>query len=97
MESDTPSGRLARLEQSWARVWDIGRFPSDFRLCRIATVMLNKAKWIKAQFLETKPATSQRSCGCPLPGSAQGQVGWSSEHPGQAEDVPAHGRGVGTR
>jgi len=34
---------------------------------------------------------------CPLPGSAQGQVGWSSEQPGLVEDVPAHGRGVGTR
>ena len=28
-----------------------------------------------------------------FPGSAQGQVGWSSEHPGLVEDVPAHGRG----
>jgi len=37
------------------------------------------------------------SCGCPLPGSVQGQVGWSSEQPGLVEDVPAHGRGVGTR
>jgi len=27
----------------------------------------------------------------------RGQVGWSSEHPGLAEGVPAHGRGVGTR
>jgi len=38
-----------------------------------------------------------KHCGCPLPGSAQGQAGWSSEHPGLAGDVPAHGRGVGTR
>jgi len=27
----------------------------------------------------------------------QGQAGWSSEQPGLVEDVPAHGRGVGTR
>ena len=39
----------------------------------------------------------QRSCGCPLPGSVQDQVGWSSEQPGLVEDVPAYGRGVGTR
>jgi len=26
-----------------------------------------------------------------------GQVGWSSEQPGLVEEVPAHGRGVGTR
>jgi len=40
---------------------------------------------------------AQRSCGCPLPGSVQGQVGWGFEQPGLVEDVPAHGRGVGTR
>jgi len=40
---------------------------------------------------------AQRSCGCPLPGSVQGQVGRSSEQPGLVADVPAHGRGVGTR
>jgi len=33
----------------------------------------------------------------PLPGSVQGQVGWSSEQPGVVESVLAHGRGVGTR
>ena len=35
--------------------------------------------------------------GCPLPGSVQGQVGWSSEQPGLVEDVPAHVRGAGAR
>jgi len=40
---------------------------------------------------------SQRSCGCPLPGSVQGQAGWDFEQPGLVEGVPAHGRGVGTR
>jgi len=40
---------------------------------------------------------AQRSCGCPLPGSVQGQIGWSFEHPALVEGVPAHGRGVGTR
>ena len=33
----------------------------------------------------------------PLPVVVQGQVGWSSEQPGLVGDVPAHGRGVGTR
>jgi len=37
---------------------------------------------------------AQRSCGCPLPGSAQGQVGRGLEHPGLVEAVPAHGRGL---
>ena len=46
---------------------------------------------------EALAQAAQRSCGCPLPGRAQGQAGWSSEHPGLVGDVPAHGRGVGTR
>ena len=46
---------------------------------------------------ESLAQVAQRSCGCPLPGSVQGQVGWSSEQRGLVEDVPAHGRGVGTR
>jgi len=33
----------------------------------------------------------------PLPGSLQGQGGWSSEQSGLVEYVPAHGKGVGTR
>jgi len=40
---------------------------------------------------------SQRSSGCSLPGGVQGQVGWGFEPPGLVEDVPAHGRGLGTR
>jgi len=38
-----------------------------------------------------------RICGCPLPASVQGQVGWSSEQPVLVEGVLAQGRGVGTR
>jgi len=33
-----------------------------------------------------------RSCGCPLRGSVEGQVGWGSEQPGLVEGVPAHTR-----
>jgi len=40
---------------------------------------------------------AQRSCGCPLPGSVQGQVGWGLEQPGLVEGVPANGRRLGTR
>jgi len=46
---------------------------------------------------ETLEQVAQSSCGCPLPGSVQGQIGWRSEQPGLADDVPAHGGGVGTR
>ena len=43
---------------------------------------------------EALAPAAQRSCGCPLPASVQGQAEWSSEHPGLVEGVPAHGRGV---
>jgi len=33
--------------------------------------------------------------GGPIPGNIPGQVGRGSEQPDLAEDVPAHGRGVG--
>ena len=46
---------------------------------------------------EALAQAAQRSCGCPLPGSAQGQVGQGWEHPGLVEGGPAHGRGVGMR
>ena len=36
------------------------------------------------------------SCGYPLPGTVQGQVGWGFEQPDLVEDVSAHGRGGGT-
>ena len=40
---------------------------------------------------------AQRSPGCPLPGSVQGQVGWGFEQPGLVDGVSALGTGVGTR
>jgi len=46
---------------------------------------------------ETLEWLAQRSCGCPLPGSVQGQVGWGFGHPGLVEGVPGRGRGGGTR
>ena len=46
---------------------------------------------------ETLEQVAQRSCGCPIPGSVQSQVGWGFEQPDLAEGVRAHGRGVGTR
>jgi len=38
----------------------------------------------------------KRSCGCPIPGAVQGQIGWSPEWPPLVKGVPAHGRGVAT-
>jgi len=38
---------------------------------------------------------AQRGCGCPLPGSIQGQAGWDFEQPGL--EGGAYNRGVRTR
>jgi len=46
---------------------------------------------------EALEQVAQRSCGCSLPGSVQGQAGWGFEKPGLVEGVPAHGKGVGMR
>ena len=46
---------------------------------------------------EALDQVAQRSCGCPLPGSVQGQAGWGFEQPGLVEGVPAHGRGGWTK
>jgi len=46
---------------------------------------------------EALERVAQRSCGCPLPESVQGQAGRGFEQPGLVEGVPAHGEGVGAR
>jgi len=43
---------------------------------------------------EALAQVAQRSCGCPIAGRVQGQVGRGFEHPGLVEAVPAHGRGL---
>jgi len=44
---------------------------------------------------EALEQVAQGSCGCPVPGSVQAQVGWSSEQPDLVKAVPAYGMGVG--
>lgn len=39
---------------------------------------------------------AQRDCGCPVPGSVQGEVGWGFEQPDLAEGVPAYDWKIGT-
>jgi len=38
---------------------------------------------------------SALTCGGPVSGNIQGQIGWGSEQQDPVEDVPAHCRGVG--
>jgi len=46
---------------------------------------------------EALAQVAQRGCGCPLPGSVQGQAGWGFGQPALVEGVPDRGRGLGTR
>ena len=43
---------------------------------------------------ETLEEVAQRSCGCPIIGSVQSQVGWGFKQTDVVKDVPAHGRAV---
>ena len=43
---------------------------------------------------EVLEQAAQRGCGCPLPGSLQGQAGWGFEQPGLEGGVPAYSRGL---
>ena len=38
--------------------------------------------------------TAQRSCGCSIPGCAQGLVEWDPRQPELVGDVPVHGSGL---
>ena len=51
-----------------------------------------KGQWDNGFKLKEAQA-AQSSCGCPIPGSAQGQAGWGWEQPGLGGGVPARGRG----
>ena len=44
---------------------------------------------------ETPDQVAQKGGRCPTPGNVRDQIGQGSEQPDQAEDVPAHWRGLG--
>jgi len=55
------------------------------------TYRLDRRKILHSEGGEALEQAAQSSCGCPLPGSVQAQVGWGFEQPGILEGVPAHG------
>ncbi|NXG59602.1 ANS1A protein, partial [Hemiprocne comata] len=54
-----------------------------------------KGKWPSKNGGETLSQVAQGSCGCPISGSVEGQVGWGLEQPGRVGGVPAHAGGLG--
>ena len=61
-----------------------------FRLCI-------RKKFFTVRVVRTLEQVAQSSCGCPIPGSVQGQAGWGFEQPGPVEGGPAHGSRGGSR
>jgi len=45
---------------------------------------------------EALAQVAQRSCGCPIPGDVQGQVGWGTGQLDLVGGTTAYDRGVGT-
>lgn len=64
----------------------------DFR------IFINERLYMSQQcvLMAQKANRILRSCGCPVPRSIQGQVGWGFEEPDLVKDAPPYGRGVGT-
>ena len=56
--------------------------------------MSQNAMKIKQRKSEALAQVAQRSCGCPVPGGAQGQAGWGPGKPELVGGKPAHGRGL---
>lgn len=63
----------------------------NFSVASNALSLLRKEKFLHN---EAPKQVSQRSCWCPIPGSAQDQVGWGSEQPGLMRGVSANGWGL---
>lgn len=57
----------------------------------------SKRKLFTVRVVRPLERVAQRSCGCTVPGSVQGQIRWGSKQPGPLEPVPGHGSGAGTR
>uniref|UniRef100_A0A672V587 Promyelocytic leukemia n=1 Tax=Strigops habroptila TaxID=2489341 RepID=A0A672V587_STRHB len=59
-------------------------------------LLTRRAEALPCEGAEALAQGAQRSCGCPIPGSVQGQVGHRGlEQPALVEGVPARGRGLG--
>ena len=56
--------------------------------------MRSQAKVLPCESGEALAQVAQRSCGCPISGSVQGQVVQGLEQPDLVEGVPARGRGL---
>ncbi|GAB0203512.1 hypothetical protein GRJ2_002816800 [Grus japonensis] len=84
-------GPTGKLEGLFTRAWSDRMRGNGFKL-REGRFRL-KEEIFHCEGGETLEQVAQRSCGGPIPGSVQGQVGWGFGQSGLVEGVPAHGGG----
>uniref|UniRef100_A0A8B9IZ95 Serpin domain-containing protein n=1 Tax=Amazona collaria TaxID=241587 RepID=A0A8B9IZ95_9PSIT len=89
--------RLKGLQETWRGALDRdggARTAQGTQPHKRKTEKKKKKKALPWEGAEVLAQGAQRSCGCPIPGSVQGQVGHRGlEHPAPVGGVPAHGRG----
>ena len=93
----SPCQALKGLQESWGGTLEQGGEPWDegegFYTDRGEIEMRREAEIVGCEGGEPLAQVAQRSCGCPIPGGVQGQVGRGLEQPGLVGGVPAQGRG----
>ena len=100
--------RVQRRPQNWFEGWSTWEAAERVRViqpgeekgpgrpyCSLSIYKGCKKKFLYEESGKTLEQLAQISCGCPILGNLQGQVGRGSEQPGLVEGVPAHCRGVG--
>ena len=87
-----PKGAYRKAgEGLFVREWSGGTKRNGFKL-KEGNFRLDIRRKFFTEGGEALAQAAQRSCGCPIPGGAQGQAGWGFGQPGLGGGVSAHDR-----